>query len=342
MAKIERQLPDALDLMTRALRAGHAFSSALKMAGEEMAEPIAGEFRTVHDEVNFGVSLEQALTHLSERVPLTDLRYFVVAVLIQRDSGGNLTEILGNLSRLIRERLKLLAKVKVLSSEGRMSAWILGLMPFFLAGVMNLANPKFMSPLWTDPIGISIIKYMLTLMLIGVVIMRRIINDPRLGELDMLILSALIFLAVTLGLAGLFLWLAPTRAEQRLRVIAGPPEKSDWTETVVKVAGPLARLSTPEGDWENSPLRMRFLYAGIRSPNARLLYFGAKTLLPLVLAGLAFVAHAGHEPVQRAHADLLRVAGGTDRLLPAEPRARLDDPDRASARSSRTFPMRPT
>ena len=134
MAKIERQLPDALDLMTRALRAGHAFSSALKMAGEEMAEPIAGEFRTVHDEVNFGVSLEQALTHLSERVPLTDLRYFVVAVLIQRDSGGNLTEILGNLSQLIRERLKLLAKVKVLSSEGRMSAWILGLMPFFLAG----------------------------------------------------------------------------------------------------------------------------------------------------------------------------------------------------------------
>jgi tight adherence protein B len=176
MAKMERQLPDALDLMTRALQAGHAFTSALKMAGEEMADPVAGEFRTVHDEVNFGVSLEQALTHLSERVPLTDLRYFVVAVLIQRESGGNLTEILGNLSRLIRERLKLLAKIKVLSAENRMSAWILGLMPFFLAGAINLANPKFMSLLWTDPIGIDIIKYMLTLMLIGVVIMRRIIS----------------------------------------------------------------------------------------------------------------------------------------------------------------------
>ena len=109
----------------------------------------------------------------------------------------------------------------------------------------------------------------------------------------MLILSALIFLAVTLGLAGLFLWLAPTRAEQRLQVIAGPPERSDWTETVVKIAGPLARLSTPEGDWENSPLRMRFLHAGIRNPDARLLYFGAKTLLPLLLAGLAFVALRG-------------------------------------------------
>ena len=176
LAKLERQLPEALDLITRALRAGHAFSSALKMAGEEMAEPVAGEFSTVHDEVNFGVSLEQALGHLSERVPLTDLRYFVVAVLIQRESGGNLTEILANLSRLIRERLKLMGKVRVLSSEGRMSAWILCLMPFFLAGVMNLVNPGFMGPLWKDPIGITIVKYMLTLMLIGVVIMRRIIK----------------------------------------------------------------------------------------------------------------------------------------------------------------------
>ena len=140
------------------------FPPALKMAGEEMAEPIAAEFRTVHDEVNFGVSLQQALTHLSERVPLTDLRYFVVAVLIQRESGGNLTEILGNLSRLIRERLKLMAKVRVLSSEGRMSAWILALMPFALAGVLNLMNPEFMSPLWTDPIGISMIKYLLVMM----------------------------------------------------------------------------------------------------------------------------------------------------------------------------------
>ena len=176
MTKMERQLPDALDLIGRALRAGHAFSAALKMIGEEMAEPLAGEFGIVHDEINFGVSLQQALTHLSERVPLTDLRYFVVAVLIQRESGGNLTEILANLSRLIRERLKLLAKVKVLSSEGRMSAWILGLMPFFLAAIINAVNPEFMSPLWTDPIGIAIVKYMLILMAIGAVIMRKIIK----------------------------------------------------------------------------------------------------------------------------------------------------------------------
>ena len=176
MEKLERQLPEALDLMIRALRAGHAFSSALKMAGEELSAPIAGEFATVHDEVNFGVSLEQALGHLSERVPLTDLRYFVVAVLIQRESGGNLTEILSNLSQLMRERLKLMGKVRVLSSEGRMSAWILCVMPFFLAGVMNMVNPGFMSPLWKDPIGIAIIKYMLSLMLIGILIMRKIVK----------------------------------------------------------------------------------------------------------------------------------------------------------------------
>lgn len=176
LAAIERQLPDTLDLMTRALRAGHAFTAALKMAGEETAEPIAGEFRTVHDQMNFGVSLQQALTNLSERVPITDLRYFVVAVLIQRESGGNLTEILTGLSQLIRQRAKLLARIKVLSSEGRLSAYILCAMPFGLAFVMNLANPEFMSLLWTDPLGISIIKTMLTLMVCGALLMRKIVR----------------------------------------------------------------------------------------------------------------------------------------------------------------------
>jgi tight adherence protein C len=109
----------------------------------------------------------------------------------------------------------------------------------------------------------------------------------------MLLLSSLIFLAVTLGVAGFMMWITPSRAEERLQVFAGPKEKSNWTETIVKVAGPLAKLSTPEGDWENSPLRLRFLHAGIRNPDARLVYFGAKTLLPLALAGLAFVTMRG-------------------------------------------------
>lgn len=176
MKKIEVQLPEALDLMGRALRSGHAFPSTLQMVAEEMPNPIASEFRAVHDEVNFGVSLQQALGNLTERVPLTDLRYFVVSVLIQRDSGGNLTEVLGNLSRLIRERMKLLAKVRVLSSEGRLSAWILVLMPFILAGLMNAFNPEFMSPLWSDPIGQQIVKYMLILMGFGVLMLRVIVR----------------------------------------------------------------------------------------------------------------------------------------------------------------------
>ena len=176
LAKLERQLPEALDLITRALRSGHAFSSGLQMIGEEMTEPIAGEFVIVHDEVNFGVSLQQALSNLSERVPNMDMRYFVVAVMIQRESGGNLTEVLGNLSRLIRARLKLMGRVRVLSSEGRLSAWILGLMPFALGLAMLFVNPEFMEPLWTDPIGQAIIKYMLILMAFGVVVIRRIIR----------------------------------------------------------------------------------------------------------------------------------------------------------------------
>jgi tight adherence protein B len=176
LGQIEAQLPDALDLITRALRAGHAFSSGLKMAGEEMQEPIAAELRAVHEEVNFGVSLQQALTHLSDRVPITDLRYFVVAVLIQRDSGGNLTEILSNLSRLIRERAKLIAKVRVLSSEGRLSAWILGIMPFFMAGIMFWGNPEFMKPMFTDPIGLTMLKYLGVMMLLGILVLRKIVR----------------------------------------------------------------------------------------------------------------------------------------------------------------------
>lgn len=176
LVKLQQQLPDALDLMGRALRAGHAFGAGLQMIGDEMAEPIASEFRFVHDEVNFGVSLEQALTNLSVRVPITDLRYFVVAVLIQRESGGNLTEVLANLSRLIRQRLKLFAQVQVLSAEGRLSAWLLSLLPFALGGLLAVFNPDFMAPLWTDPLGISIVHGMLGSMACGILMLRKIVR----------------------------------------------------------------------------------------------------------------------------------------------------------------------
>jgi tight adherence protein B len=171
---MEQQLPEALDLIGRALRAGHALPSALKMAGEELPDPIAPEFRITHDEINFGVSTQQALNNLCERVPVADMRYFVVAVLIQRDAGGNLTEVLDNLSQLIRNRIKFHAKVKVLTTEGRMSAWVLGLLPFGLAGLLNAVNPEFIGVLWTDPLGIKITKVVLLMMAVGAVWLYRL------------------------------------------------------------------------------------------------------------------------------------------------------------------------
>jgi tight adherence protein B len=176
MQQIEQQLPDALDLISRALKAGHAFPSGLQMVSEEAKDPIAGEFRIVHDEVNFGVAVPTALTNLANRVPSTDMRYFIIAVLIQRETGGNLTELLGNISTLIRERLKLLGKVRVLSAEGRMSAWILCALPFVLAGVINLIHPKFMAVLWTDPMGLKMIYAALVMMVLGALWMRKIIR----------------------------------------------------------------------------------------------------------------------------------------------------------------------
>ncbi len=174
MLTIEEQLPDALDFMGRAMMAGHAFPSALQMVGSEMPEPIAAEFRIVFDEINYGISTQDALKNLSVRVPSTDLSYFVIAVLIQRETGGNLAELLGNISSLIRARLKLLGTVRVLSAEGRLSGWVLTLLPFALGFVLQIVNPKFLSALWTDPIGLKMVGFALCLMVVGIFSMWRI------------------------------------------------------------------------------------------------------------------------------------------------------------------------
>lgn len=176
LIKIEEQLPEAADFLARAMRAGHSFTNVLQMVGTELPEPLAGEFRTAHEEINYGVPLNEALYNLAERIPLTDLRYLVIAVVIQRESGGNLAEILGNISHIIRERLKLLGKVRVLSAEGRMSAWILGLMPFCAMAFMTMMNPRYTSILWTDPTGIKMLCYGFGMILIGVLWIRRLIH----------------------------------------------------------------------------------------------------------------------------------------------------------------------
>lgn len=172
--RIARQLPEVLDFIVRSLRSGQAFTSALQMCGQEIAEPVGSELRMAHEEISFGASLAQALTHLGERVPLIDLRYLIVAVLIQRESGGNLTEVLEKLSLLIRSRYQLRAKVKVLSADARMSAAILMAAPFALGALMQVLNPTFMTRLWTDPIGIAILQALGILMVIGFFMLRYI------------------------------------------------------------------------------------------------------------------------------------------------------------------------
>lgn len=172
----EHQLPAALDLMVRALRAGHAFSATLGMVAEELPEPVAGEFRTAFDEVNFGLPLQDALHNLAARVPSVDLRYFVIAVLLQGNTGGNLTEMLDKLSGLMRARFKLQGTIRVLSAEGRLSAWVLGVLPFAAAGLLYLVNPKFMSTLWTDPAGLRLIGYAVAAALFGIFWMSRLVR----------------------------------------------------------------------------------------------------------------------------------------------------------------------
>lgn len=176
LRQIEAQLPDALDLMSRAMRAGHAFPVALAMVGSEAPQPIASEFRITSDEIGFGVSTDNALNNLAARVPSPDVRYFVMAVIIQRETGGNLSELLGKLAELVRERFKLFAKVRVLAAEGKLSAWILTLLPFAVALVISIINPKYIMTLFTDPVGINLVYGALVMMALGIFAMWRIID----------------------------------------------------------------------------------------------------------------------------------------------------------------------
>jgi tight adherence protein B len=176
IAHIDSHLPEVLELMARAMQAGHAFNSALLMAAKDTRPPLAAELQQVFDEVHYGLDLRQALSGLAARVASDDLRFFVIAVLIQHETGGNLAEILQNTASLIRERQKLRGVIRVLSGEGRVSAWILSLLPFALAAVLNLINPEFMSALWTTPQGLQMVAVCLVLMVLGVAWMWRLID----------------------------------------------------------------------------------------------------------------------------------------------------------------------
>jgi tight adherence protein B len=153
MRAFEEAFPEALDLISRALKAGHAFATGLKMVADEMPEPIGPEFRKTFDEQNFGLPLKDALASLTARVPLLDVRFFSTAVLIQRETGGNLSEILENLAHVVRERFKILRQVRVYTAHGRLTGYVLLALPAFLAIALAFINPDHMQLLFRERIG---------------------------------------------------------------------------------------------------------------------------------------------------------------------------------------------
>jgi len=175
-AKFEEQFPDAIDLLARAVRAGHAFTTGLELIGKEMPEPLAIEFRTTYEQQNLGLPLREAFQNLLYRVPLPDVHIFVTALLIQRESGGNLAEILENLASIIRDRFKLMKQVKVYTAQGRITLYILTTVGPLLALIMYLVKPKLISLLGTDPLGQKLIIAAVFLQIVGFFVIRKIIQ----------------------------------------------------------------------------------------------------------------------------------------------------------------------
>jgi tight adherence protein B len=175
-ARFEEIFPQAIDTLGRAVRAGHAFTTALEMISSEIPEPVAGEFRKLFEEQKFGLPVRDALMNLADRVPLVDVKFFVTAVMLQRETGGNLAEILDNLSYMIRERFKILRQVRVYTAQGRLTMLLLMMLPPVIIVVMLIMNPDFIRPLFTDPIGHALVAAGITLQTVGYFVIRRIIQ----------------------------------------------------------------------------------------------------------------------------------------------------------------------
>jgi len=176
MRRFEEQFPDALDLLSRAIRAGHAFTTAMGMVASEGPDPIGPEFRKTFDEQNFGLPLKEALNNLAGRVPLLDVRFFVTAVLIQRDTGGNLSEILDNLAYVVRERFKVLRQVRVHTAHGRFTGYVLVALPAALALVLMLINPEHMGLLFRERLGHVMLTIAVVLQIIGYVWIKKVVK----------------------------------------------------------------------------------------------------------------------------------------------------------------------
>jgi tight adherence protein B len=176
VAKFEEQFPEAIELIARALRAGHAMTTGLALVAEELPDPVGGEFRLVYDRQNFGMSMPDALRHLAERVPLLDARFFVTAVLTQRESGGNLAEILDNLGDVIRQRFRVKRQIRVVTAHARLTGWVLVLMPLVIAFGMVIVAPEHILTLVQDPLGVQMSAAAVGLWVLGYLAIRKLVN----------------------------------------------------------------------------------------------------------------------------------------------------------------------
>jgi tight adherence protein B len=176
MLKFEEQFPEAIDLLARALRAGHALTTGLSMVADEMSDPVGPEFRLLFDQQNFGMPMPQALKAFADRIPILDARFFVTAVLTQREAGGNLSEVLDNLSSIIRDRFRVKRQVRVISAHGRITGWILSALPVSLGLFFAFSSPETYRKFYTDPLGIQMIVGALVLQIVGVFIIRKIVT----------------------------------------------------------------------------------------------------------------------------------------------------------------------
>jgi tight adherence protein B len=174
--KFEEQLPDAIDVVTRALRAGHPFAGAMKLVAEDMDEPVAGEFRQTFNDINYGNDVRRAMLGMLSRVPSVTLMAFVTSVLVQRETGGNLAEILDQISKVVRGRFRFQRHLRTLTAEGRMSAWVLVLVPFVLFAVVWLTSPDYVAVLMNTPAGHKLVIAALVLEVIGIAWIRKIIR----------------------------------------------------------------------------------------------------------------------------------------------------------------------
>jgi tight adherence protein B len=172
----EEQFPEAVELMARALRAGHAFPTGILMVADEIPSPVGAEFKLLYDRQNFGMPLSDALKGMAERVPILDARFFTTAVLTQRETGGNLSEILDNLAAVIRDRFKVKRQVRAVTAHGRITGWILAGLPVALALVLSVVSPEYMKPMITEPLGIKMLGIGATMQVIGSLIIRKLVN----------------------------------------------------------------------------------------------------------------------------------------------------------------------